>query len=169
MFLDQCCEMHQPARMLQHWAPRLRGRTVSLQVENRSVVAYLIKEGGTRSRPLMYTFPPPQLIPQVALLHLPRLKASLNHHAIPPLVVFVTTLSRTPQPPFTFPGARHHSATTPPIPCWFSKPPLVKTHSAPFHLPKLSASLSYHATPPLLVFKTILIRTPSAPSHLPNL
>ena len=52
MFLNQCCEMHQPARMLQHWAPRLRGRTVSLQVENRSVVAYLLKEGGTRSRPL---------------------------------------------------------------------------------------------------------------------
>lgn len=37
---------------LKQWAPQLRGSTVALFCDNKTVVAYLAKEGGTRSLPL---------------------------------------------------------------------------------------------------------------------
>lgn len=35
------------------WAPLLRGKTVAVQSDNKTAVAYIMREGGTRSRCLM--------------------------------------------------------------------------------------------------------------------
>jgi len=46
-------EMKAVLLALREWAPLLRGRTVALLADNKTVVAYLTKEGGTRSDSLM--------------------------------------------------------------------------------------------------------------------
>jgi len=49
-----CLEMKAATNALKRWGPDLRGQTIALHADNKSMVAYLMKEGGTKSSSLCH-------------------------------------------------------------------------------------------------------------------